>query len=417
MVEYKDIVVIGSGPAGTMSAIESTKKGADVLLLENDPVVGDPNHCSGLITIQGLKKLGVPYPNSIIENSVDSVNFYSPSNYKLTIKRSKKSEINVFKRNELDRVLFNYASEKIGVEGRFNSRVTNLLVSNGKVEGVKVKPKSGPSYEIKSKIVIDASGSLARFVPQTGLIPPDPFWRLPAMQYELEGLENFPSNFVELYHGSEWAPGFFAWIIPTCGDSVRIGLATWKNKNFQIRKLLDKFMMTHPVASEILKHAKIVKKRGGLVTATGPIKKSFTDGYIAVGDTAGQVKATTGGGVNIGGYCGRIAGYTAGMHISNPKDFPLINYEREWKRLFYKELKGMEYYRKVIGMVDDKTLDRLFKALINSPFTTSLRDTKDIDLHTIDLLKAGLNSLRPSLILSGLQSSPVLSYRLLQQIF
>ena len=71
MVEYKDIVVIGSGPSGTMSAIEATKKGAEVILLENDPIVGDPNHCSGLITLQGLSKLKVPYPKSIIENSVD----------------------------------------------------------------------------------------------------------------------------------------------------------------------------------------------------------------------------------------------------------------------------------------------------------------------------------------------------------
>lgn len=417
MVEYKDIVVIGTGPSGTMSALEATKKGAEVLLIENDPVVGDPNHCSGLITIKGLSKLKVPYPKSIIENAVDSVNFYSPSNEILTIKRSKKSEISVFKRNELDRSLFNYAQDKYDVQARFNSRVTGLLYSNNEVQGIKVKPKNGPSYEIRSKVVIDASGSLARFVPQAGLTPPDPHWRLPAMQYELDNVDDFPKNFVELYHGSNWAPGFFAWIIPTCGGSVRIGLATWKNKNLPIRKLLDKFMKTHPVASDILKDAKIAKVRGGLVTATGPIKKSISPGYIAVGDTAGQTKSTTGGGVNIGGFCGRIAGSVAGLHISNPKDYPLAMYEREWKRLFFKELKGMEYYRKVIGMLDDKTLDRLFHSIINSSFANSLQDTDDIDLHTFDLLRAGISSIRPSMLLTGLQTSPKLGHRFLQQLF
>ena len=417
MTEKKDVVVIGSGPSGTMSAIEATKRGADVIVIENDPVVGDPNHCSGLITIKGLSKLGVPYPKSIIENSVDSVNFYSPANHKLTIKRSKKSEINVFKRNELDRALFNYASEKIGVEGRFNSRVTGLLVKKGKIHGVKVKPKNGLSYEIESKVVIDASGSLARFVPQAGLSPPDPHWRLPAMQYELDNIDDFPRNFVELYHGYNWAPGFFAWIIPTCGGSVRIGLATWKNDQVRTRKLLDKFMKKHPVASEVLKNAKIAKVRGGVVTATGPIKKSYTDGYIAVGDTAGQVKATTGGGVNIGGYCGRIAGSISGLHVNNPKQYPLKLYDNEWKRLFYKELKGMELYRKIVGLLDDKTLDSLFKSIINSSFPSSLRDTEDIDLHTFDLLKAGLSSLRPSMILTGLQTSPALTYSVLRNMF
>ena len=415
--ETKDIVVIGTGPAGTMSALEATKKGADVLILENDPVVGDPNHCSGLITLKGLSKLGVPYPNSIIENSVDAVNFYSPSNNKLTIKRSKKSEINVFKRNELDRALFNFAHESKGVEGRFNSRVTGLLVSKNGVHGVKVKPKNGQSYEIESKVVIDASGSLARFVPQAGLVPPDPRWRLPAMQFELDNVNDFPGNFVELYHGSQWAPGFFAWIIPTCGGSVRIGLATWKNKNISTKKLLNKFMNSHPLASRTLKNAKITKVRGGVVTATGPIKKSFSNGYMAVGDTAGQVKATTGGGVNIGGYCGKIAGTVAGLHINNPQEFPLKMYENEWKRVFYKELKGMEIYRKIVGNLDDNTFDKLFNSIINSNFSNLLKDTKDIDLHTFDLLKAGLNSIRPSMIYTGLRTSPMLTYSLLQEIF
>ena len=98
-MEQKDIVIIGSGPAGTMSSIEAAKNGADVVVIENDPVVGDPNHCSGLISVKGLNKLGVPYPRHIIENSVNAVNFYSPANYKLSIKRSIDKIIHVFQRN------------------------------------------------------------------------------------------------------------------------------------------------------------------------------------------------------------------------------------------------------------------------------------------------------------------------------
>ena len=154
-----------------------------------------------------------------------------------------------------------------------------------------------------------------------------------------------------------------------------------------------------------------------MVTATGPIKKSYSKGYIAVGDTAGQTKATTGGGVNIGGFCGRIAGSVAGLHVNNQREYSLQMYEREWKRLYFKELKGMEYYRKIVGTLDDRTLDKLFRAIINSSFANSLKDTKDIDLHTFDLLKAGINSFRPSMLLTGLQTSPVIGYRFLQQLF
>ena len=71
-LQKKDIVVIGAGPAGIMASIEASKTGASVILLEEHPIVGDPNHCSGLITIKGLKKLGVPYSKSIIENEINS---------------------------------------------------------------------------------------------------------------------------------------------------------------------------------------------------------------------------------------------------------------------------------------------------------------------------------------------------------
>ena len=77
----------------------------------------------------------------------------------------------------------------------------------------------------------------------------------------------------------------------------------------------------------------------------------------------------------------------------------------------------MEFYRKVIGTVDDKTLDTLFKAGMNSNFSTLLSETKDIDMHTFDLLKAGLKSIKPSIMLAGVKSAPILSLRLFQQIF
>ena len=54
---------------------------------------------------------------------------------------------------------------------------------------------------------------------------------------------------------------------------------------------------------------------GGFVPASGPINRTFTDGFLVVGDAAGQTKATTGGGFNIGGYCALIAGKVASDSI------------------------------------------------------------------------------------------------------
>lgn len=401
-----------------MAAVEASRQAVDVVVLEEHPIVGDPNHCSGLITTKGLARLGVPYPRSIVDNSVNAVNFYSPSGHKLTVRRSKKGEIHVFQRAELDRVLHQYAVDKCGVDSRSNSRVTQLLQKNGRVAGVRVKPKQGEPYDLHAQYVVDASGANTTFTRAVNLCPPDPHWRLPALQYELDKVDDFPDNFVELYHGRAWAPGFFAWIIPTCGGTARIGLATWKQERSVVKRFLDRFMTRHPVASKVLEGAQIVKKRGGVVTATGPVDRSYAPGYLAVGDVAGQVKATTGGGVNVGGFCGRLAGHAIGRGLQEGRSDWWVGqtYEHWWKGRYYVELKLMEVYRKTIGAVDDTTLDRLFGAAATSPFASKLGDTSDIDLHSIDLLRAGAQSLTPKVVRAMVRTSPQLLYRLGQTI-
>lgn len=393
-----DVLVIGAGPSGSMAALEAVRRNVDVIMLEDHPIVGDPNHCSGLITKSGIDKLNVPYPNSIIDNSINSVNFWSPSNFKFTINRQKKMELLVFQRNNLDRVLASYAESK-GVEIKLNSKVTKLIKRDGKISGVRIKEKQTKTYDITSKVVIDAEGTYAKFLPEAGIKPPDPSWRMPAMQYELDNVPDFPRDYCELYHGYQWAPGYFAWIIPACQDAVRIGLATWSR--FNTNKLLKKFYAKHPIAKKWFKRAIITKKRGGVVAACGPISKTWSNGFLAVGDAAGQVKATTGGGVNIGGYCGRIAGAVAAKYITD--DMPLENYDKKWKKEFYPELKLMEFIRKTLSGFSDKTLDVLFNSASKSLINEKLQNTKDVDLHGYDLILAAFT---PKLIKAGFSTSP-----------
>ena len=131
-----------------------------------------------------------------------------------------------------------------------------------------------------------------------------------------------------------------------------------------------------------------------------------------VGDAAGQVKATTGGGVNIGGYCGRLAGVVAAKHIH--ENMPLENYDRLWKSEYYIELKLMELYRKVVGKASDKTLDRVLYAASSSNFSKKLATTKDIDMHSLDLIKAS-SDIR--LLTAGFMVSPELFLNLIRTIF
>jgi flavin-dependent dehydrogenase len=88
-----------------------------------------------------------------------------------------------------------------------------------------------------------------------------------------------------------------------------------------------------------------------------------------VGDAAGQVKPTTGGGIVIGGYCGKLAGIaaaSAATHNGVESEQFLRNYDAQWKEKFGSDLRKMGLARKLFGSLSDETLDRLFSVLRDS---------------------------------------------------
>jgi digeranylgeranylglycerophospholipid reductase len=61
----------------------------------------------------------------------------------------------------------------------------------------------------------------------------------------------------------------------------------------------------------------------------GPFKKTYSENVIAVGDAAGMVMPTNGGGIATAMITGTIAGQVAADHLRNA--VPLSEYEARWK--------------------------------------------------------------------------------------
>ena len=78
-----DLIVVGGGPAGLLSAISASKKGASVTLLESKDVIGHHEHCAGLLSIDGLKSLNLlNLPSNIIQNKdIRGSKIYSPKGF------------------------------------------------------------------------------------------------------------------------------------------------------------------------------------------------------------------------------------------------------------------------------------------------------------------------------------------------
>jgi len=366
-----DLLVIGAGPSGLLAAKEAAHSGVSVTVLEEHEEIGMPGHCAGLLSIKGLKEIDVKPDSSFIQNKVFGAIFYSPSGVSFAI-RGKEAKVYVVDRAAFDKFLAEQAS-LFDVKLVLGTRVEKILFSKGAASGVLFSD----GRHISSSLLIDAEGVGRSLLSRSGLerskITP-----LPALQFELKGVE-IDTDYVEIHLNRSLAPGFFIWVIPTSDNSVRVGLAG----KIDVMNSLKSFVKKR------FKNFEVVSIKSGMVTTSGPSKKTFWHGIIAVGDAAGQVKPTTGGGVITGGMCARIAGDLAAEAINSgvfSASF-LKKYEVAWRSKLGKEFSTMLLARRVINAMSDESLEKVFQTIIQNRLTEVIEKFGDIDFQSSVLLK------------------------------
>jgi len=371
-----DIACIGGGPASAFASLEILRLGKNIEIFEKDRSIGMPVSCAGLISVSGFKKLGIEVPDECIQHKVKGSIFYSPAGYNFEVKRNQ-DQAYVVDRAKFDKFLIDQVQEQ-GGKIHLNNKITSLVKERGKIVGLMVQ-EGNISRKINTKVVIDGEGVKAKFIKEAGLKPPNRSRIVPAVQYDMNNLR-LDEDYVEIYLGRKIAPGFFAYIIPTSDNSARVAVGSNSGKP---KDYIKYFIRKYPIASKKLKGGTIYKRGGGWIILGGPIKKTYKDGFIGIGDAVGQVKATTGGGIVFGGLCAKIAGKIAAIAI-NQNDFSeniLKNYQKEWQRLYLRELRLMKFLRLIINAVPDKMLDELFLTIKEQKISSLIEEIGDMDMQ------------------------------------
>jgi flavin-dependent dehydrogenase len=295
--------------------------------------------------------LGIKLPDKIVQNTVAGARIHAPSGHSILVERGQR-EAFVIDRRGFDSWLADEASNK-GVEVVTGQRVSEIDKFQ---QGLRTVKTSDDEYQ--TTVTVIAEGVPSVLTKTVGLTTVSKGNKHPAYQYEVRGVD-VEEDLVEMFYGRRLAPGFFAWIIPLGERRVRVGLAA-KNKS-KIR--LDAAMKNHPIMSKRLRGGEIERGMGGTVLVGKPIPKLSTDGVVIVGDAAGLVKATTGGGVIIGG----LAAIEAGTVVNNAlkegdvSKKILSKYDRWCKSRFHRELETMNLAQKALSSLSDKGLDSVIK--------------------------------------------------------
>jgi flavin-dependent dehydrogenase len=200
---------------------------------------------------------------------------------------------------------------------------------------------------------------------------------------------------VEVFLGKTWAPGFFAWLVPTGSCSARIGLALPLQSAHDAMTYLDRFINHHPLIHDRMKSGRCTYQGIHLLPTGGPPAQTVADGILLVGDAAGQVKSTTGGGICFGIRCANIAGEVIIEALSDVKSVVnktwLQSYEEKWRAEIGHEIKFTVYMRQFLDSLTDDEINYLFEiATQNEELTRMIEATGDIDQQS----KVSLSSLR-----------------------
>jgi flavin-dependent dehydrogenase len=287
---------------------------------------------------------------------------YAPSGEHLEV-RDRKPRAYVIDRAALDRHLAERAADA-GAEFTLSERVEALEFKGGKAA---LRLRGG---SVEPTVVIDAEGPGARLLKgaghdtgQRGLIN--------GFNVELTGVEVKP-GVVELWFGECLAEGLFAWVIPTRDDAARCGLASRGDGLASLKAFVrNRFGVEAPA-----------EVRAGLVCTGGPVQRTVFGNVLLVGDAAGQVKPTTGGGVVLGGLCACIAGDVASEHMGGGQE--LGRYDRLWRERYGSEFRSMLALRGLMNGLGDERLNRVLRAFREEGLQAkaqSLLERGDVDMQ------------------------------------
>ena len=332
-VKHRQVIVIGAGPAGAACAQRLAEEGVDVLMIERRSIIGNPAQCGECIPNWGevvgtFSNLDAhdwlydyfQFPDRVKLHNLDNMRVFLPSG------KAFHFELDAFAGHRLH--FDGYLCDKAlhaGAEVQMDEALTRIQHQSKLKRDVLVTTKGRYTFDY----LIDASGSLAhvgrlRHGEDEDYRPKD---QVPTMYAQVQG--NVPETF-DVFLGSV-APSGYAWIIPKGPDTANVGLgvrAGYLKGN--LKEHLQAFC--DELGFEVLSWG------GGWIPMGGPVKTMVDGTTLAIGDAAGLVMPSNGGGISQAIISGCFAAEAILDNLT--KGTPLTAYEDRLRASMGRALKN-----------------------------------------------------------------------------
>jgi len=320
-----DVVVVGAGPGGSVSAREAAKLGLSVLLLEKRQEIGSPVRCAEGIAHELLVPFIEPDPRWI--SAVVSKARITVEGAATLTGQTEGRQGYILERRIFDRILAEEAA-KAGAQVMVKTAATGLLLEDGTVRGVVARGPVG-AMEIECGVVIGADGVESQVGPWAGLDTALPLKdAMACAQYLLAGIEIDPAC-CYYYISQEVAPSGYAWVFPKGEGKANVGLGVQADQSADSAlSCLTRFIESQP---HLARGSPVTLVVGG-VPVSPPLPRLVTSGLMLVGDAARQVDPLTGGGIANAMLAGRLAAEVATQAVAagDTSAEALAQYEKRW---------------------------------------------------------------------------------------
>ena len=394
--DSREIVVVGGGTAGCFAAASAAQDGLDVVLLERKSeeeaghiACGDA--IKGTSTFPDVIDREYLREESFTNQNIQRAHFINPKgqNYDIPFEGESGSVID---RKRYGEVLLEEA-DRAGADIQYNTVVQDVT-QNGRVTGVTATRK-GDHIEYEADVVIDAAGALSLLQDKVDFGGTNYDTNVDYSQFcsayrEVIETEQ-PVDYDDAIVFKPTEELGYLWYFPRTDREINAGLGFQMDQPpMPLVDVLKNDLENQPE----FRNANVKDKLGAALPTRRPYDSAVAPGFMSVGDAAGHVNPTTGGGIPGAAKAGHWAAEIAGEAIADGDlgESALWEYNQRVQTDFGKKFAAMDLYN-IFGTAHDvDELTDVVTALPGEMLIELMGKSGETSLGLIEKLKTGLRT-------------------------